>query len=102
VAKRKLVGDTMENKCRSGCPTPGAHSSWGDCARAANVGIGAGETSPAFIARKKWDTEIESYAYARSQGIQPASTQLQDIATAIDISQKTDKAFDASKPIGTN
>lgn len=67
--------------CRSGCPTPGEHSSWGECARAANIGVapnlmGVGE-------RKAWDKELVAYADARRQGIQPKGTRMNQVKAAI-------------------
>lgn len=49
-----------------------------------------------YTAQKKWDKELDLYKSARAQGIQPASTKTRDIRKAIEISNKTGKAFDAS------
>ena len=51
------------SKCRTGCPTQD-HESWGDCARGANMRI-AGETAA------KTNKDLNSYAYAKSIGLQP-------------------------------
>lgn len=81
--------------CRSGCKTKN-HRTWGECAANSGIGVGAGETSKAFMAGKVDNTEIESYIWARSQGIQPAATSLPAIKDAIEKSQKADKAYDAT------
>lgn len=49
-----------------------------------------------YTAQKKWDKELDLYKSARAQGIQPASTKTRDIRKAIEISNKTGRAFDAS------
>lgn len=46
--------------------------------------------------QKKWDGELNAYRAARAQGIQPKSTRMVDIQAAVEISNKTGKAFDAS------
>jgi hypothetical protein len=88
--------------CRAGCPTQD-HKSWGECLRAANfrvlycrshVGIDA-------TREKKWDAELQSYRDARAQGIQPAGTTTAKIRQAVDISDKTGRAFDANNPLAS-
>lgn len=82
--------------CRSGCDTQD-HSSYAECLRAARVGIAAGESAPASIAQgKRWEKELTTYADARRQGIQPASTKQKDINAAVALSNKVDKPFDAT------
>ena len=49
-----------------------------------------------YSAQKRWDKELDLYKSARAQGIQPASTRTRDIRKALEISDKTGKAFDAS------
>ena len=51
------------SKCRTGCPTQDC-GSWGACARNANMRI-AGETAA------KTNKDLNSYAYAKSIGLQP-------------------------------
>jgi hypothetical protein len=48
---------------------------------------------------KKWNQELKEYSDARAQGIQPKSTQTKDIRDAVAKSEKSGKAFDASKSI---
>lgn len=77
--------------CRSGCPTPGQHRSYGECARAANIHVGQVDAT----AERKWDAELNAYAAARAQGVQPATTKMPDIQRALDRSDQTGRAFDA-------
>ena len=82
--------------CRTGCPTQD-HVSWAACAR--DSGIRVAYTNSAngqdATAQKKWDKELDAYASAKQQGIQPASTKLLDIRKAVDISNVTGRAFNA-------
>jgi hypothetical protein len=64
--------------CRSGCPSPGTHANWGECARAASFQIG----DLGHGVKKTTDTRLKAYADARRQGLQPPTTKLNDsIAT---------------------
>jgi hypothetical protein len=45
------------------------------------------------MSAKKWDKELALYRSAREQGIQPEGTSTAKIRKAIDISNKTGKAF---------
>lgn len=65
--------------CRSGCPQPGTHASWGDCARAAAFQIGDLGTG----VKKETDTRLKTYAKARGLGLQPRSTRLLDSAATL-------------------
>ena len=47
--------------------------------------------------QKKNTAELDAYQSAVKQGIQPNSTRTKDVQKAIDISNKTGIAFDASK-----
>lgn len=83
--------------CRTGCPTQD-HESWGDCLRASNISMNAGDAKSGVAApRKKVENELALYRSARKQGIQPKSTKTKDIQRAIEISNLTGKAYDASK-----
>lgn len=46
---------------------------------------------------KKWEKELQLYRDARAQGIQPSGTSTAKIQAAMDISDKTGKAYDASR-----
>ncbi len=73
--------------CRSGCPNPGSHKSWGECARAARI-----QTVASFdrvASRTAWDRELDAYADARRQGIQPKGTRMRQIREAVEFADKT-------------
>jgi hypothetical protein len=59
---------------------------------------GLESTNPSFTreADKAWNSELDLYDAARKQGIQPASTKREHIEAAIEVSQITQKPFDAS------
>lgn len=83
--------------CRSGCPTQD-HGSWGDCVRASNIGMNAGDAKSGLaMPRKKVESELALYRQARAQGIQPKSTKTKDIQRAIEISNLSGKAYNAAK-----
>lgn len=47
------------------------------------------------MSSKKWDKELQAYRDARAQGIQPAGTSLKQVREAVEISNKTGKAYQA-------
>lgn len=57
--------------CTSGCPTPGAHESWGACLRAKAIQVQPGIMESE--SRKAFDLDLSSYASARAEGLQPKS-----------------------------
>jgi hypothetical protein len=62
--------------------------------KASTVDLNAGEASTRLtMSAKKWDNELALYRSARAQGIQPDSTKTKDIRKAIDISNKTGRAY---------
>ncbi len=83
--------------CRSGCPTQD-HSTWGHCARAARLQVAPVAN---IASAAKWDAEIAAYKDARRQGVQPSGTTMKQITDAMEISQRTGKAFNAEDPIGS-
>jgi len=70
--------------CTSGCPTPGAHSSWGACLQAKGVRVGDLNVT----ANKQFLRDNEAYRAARKQGIQPETTQRVDVERAVRQSDK--------------
>lgn len=58
-----------------------------------NTGDAAGNKS---MSAKKWDAELNAYASARKQGIQPDGTSMKKITEALDKSNKAGKAYDAN------
>lgn len=79
------------SKCRSGCKTQD-HESWGECARASNIGI-TNEVVAGAI--KNTDKELNAYRDARKLGIQPASTKMADIQKAVRVSDTIGRAAKA-------
>lgn len=68
--------------CASSCKTQD-HGSYGACLRSQNVGVyGLESTGNDFTKQKKWDAELASYASARKEGLQPATTSQRDIDNA--------------------
>jgi hypothetical protein len=64
--------------------------------KASTVDLNAGEASTRLtMSSKKWDNELALYRSARAQGIQPDTTKTKDIRRAIDISNKTGRAYGA-------
>lgn len=66
--------------CRSGCPTPGLHGSWGECARAANLQVGPADVE----SMRQWDRNLAEYRKARAQGMQPRSVR----RSAVEVAKK--------------
>ncbi len=64
--------------CRTGCPTPGAHGSWGECARAADLRIGSRENRY----YRRWDAGLQAYRDARKVGLQPQKPTLGSVDKA--------------------
>ena len=83
--------------CTSGCPTQD-HRSYGACLRSKGIATtGLESTGPGFTKerQKLWDSELNLYADARKQGIQPAGTDMASIRQALDISDATGTAYQA-------
>lgn len=58
--------------------------------------MNAGEAnSNLSVSTKKWDKELQAYRDARAQGIQPAGTSIKQVREAVEISNKTGKAYQA-------
>lgn len=68
--------------------------------KAIGLSLSTGDAnSKASMAQSKWDKELDAYKDARSQGIQPAGTSMRKIREAVEISNATGKAYDASAPL---
>lgn len=82
--------------CTSACLTKN-HKTWGECARAKNLRIAfcrsAVNEGNDYTADKKWNRELDTYASIRAQGIQPESTNIQDIRVAEEVSNLTGEAY---------
>ena len=58
--------------------------------------MGVGDAnSKVSMSTTKWDAELKAYKDARAQGIRPAGTSMKQIQKAVDISNKTGKAYGA-------
>ena len=83
--------------CSSGCATKD-HASYGECLRAKGAtpvaltvhGDGFGRDR-----QKAWDRELDAYAGAVRQGIQPAGTSMREVQAAVEMSNMTGTAFRA-------
>lgn len=80
--------------CRAGCRTQD-HATWGDCLRAAAVCTYLASPSKGLdgTAQKKWDHELDLYAKARKEGIQPDATKLNKITEAMRLSDAAGAAY---------
>jgi len=67
--------------CSSGCPTPGAHTSYGQCLREKGAHV-SNEVRATAMDRGRWNAELKAYAAARAEGIQPAGTSMREIDAA--------------------
>lgn len=70
-----------------------------DCfgCKAKTLELGTGDaTAGRAMTQKKWNKELDAYASARKQGIQPAGTSMAKVQEAVEASNKVGKAFDAN------
>jgi hypothetical protein len=81
--------------CSSACLTKD-HKTFGECMRAKGLQLkpNLSDTS----STKKWDGELQAYRDARAQGIQPGGTTMAKVQEAVEISQRTGKAYNADSP----
>lgn len=82
--------------CTTGCLTQD-HTSYGDCLRAKALHVAYCDSSAGRDAtrQKRWDAELDRYADARRQGIQPAGTTGAQIDRAFALSDATGMAYRA-------
>lgn len=87
-----MIGEltVLGDNCRSGCRSK-SHANWGECVRAAGITV-----TPVDGQAKRIDHELDSYAKARKQGIQPAGTSQVQIDAAVQVSEKVGKAWNAN------
>lgn len=79
--------------CSSSCRTQD-HASWGACVRAKNLRTPALDVETREV-QGKADKTLDAYAKARKYGIQPKSTRASDVQLAVQVSEKTGKAYQA-------
>lgn len=87
----------LGDNCSSACTTRD-HATFGECQRAKSISIGycrshLGQDS---TRQKKWDAELNAFDSAVAQGIMPAGTSMRKIREAVEISNRTGVAYDAS------
>lgn len=82
------------------CTCGKGHETFGACMRAKHIRVGwcqSGRGLDASAERDK-DRELNLYAAARRQGIQPAGTSTHQTLTALEISDRAGFAYDATVP----
>lgn len=67
-----------------------------DHCKAQGIMINTGDAnSEKGMSNRKWNAELNAYKAARAQGIQPSGTSMKKINEAVEISNKTGKAYGA-------
>lgn len=81
------------------CTCGAGHETFGACIRAKNIRVAYCQSARNLdlSSEKAKEKELGEYAAARKQGIQPASTFTKDIRHAVEMSNKTGRAYDAAK-----
>lgn len=90
--------DLIANGTR--CTCGAGHTTFGACIRAKNLRVAYCQSHNGKDATKQqqWDRELDMYAAARSEGIQPRGTSEGHVRAALEISDATGRPFDAEKP----
>ncbi len=68
--------------CTSGCLSQD-HESWGECVRAKGLQVSPHINEAYSVRQKAWDSELDHYAGAVRQGLEPASTKRKAVDKAI-------------------
>lgn len=87
------MGEGTRCSCGAGCPTFGA------CIRNKGIRVGYCQSVKGHdrTRQKQWDRELDLYASARAQGVNPAGTSTAASQFALEMSDRRGEAFDASK-----
>lgn len=82
--------------CTSSCRTQD-HATWGECVRAKNLKTAYCQSwkGADATAQRRADKELDAYAAARKEGIQPQSTKRHHIEAAVKASDQAGTAFRA-------
>ena len=82
--------------CISACLTRD-HETWGECRRANGLRVAYCQSAAGkdYTQQKKWDKNLDGYAKARKEGIQPKTTWPADVNTAVRRSDETGTAYRA-------
>jgi len=85
-------------RCGIRCTCGAGHQTFGACLRAKNLSVGYSRSAAGFdyTAEKAKNAELDLYARARKQGIQPASTKAASVREALDKSDQAGRAYDAA------
>lgn len=83
------------------CTCGSGHATFGACLRAKNIAVTYCRSAKNwdYTAEKRKFRELDAYAAARRQGVQPESTSARGVETAMAISESTGKPFDAAKGV---
>jgi len=87
----------LGDNCRSGCLTRD-HATWGECARHASLRVGwAASSNGGYSLRgeKLHEAELNAYAQARRDGLQPAATTQKAVNEAYRASELIGKPYNA-------
>lgn len=82
--------------CSTGCPTQD-HETYGQCMREKGGRVLYANSAKGFDATKEkaWNSELDLYRKARSEGIQPEGTTRAKVEAAMRISDMTGSAYQA-------
>jgi hypothetical protein len=86
----------MRRLSETRCTCGSGHATFGACLRSKNIRVGYCRSAAGggdYTEQKKWDSELAAYRSARAQGIQPDGTRTQQIQKAVEISDKTGRAY---------
>lgn len=80
------------------CSCGAGHGTFGACMRAKNIRVGYCRTASGldYTAERRTHRELAAYKSARDQGVMPAGTGLSQTNAAMDVSQRTGRAFQAN------
>lgn len=80
------------------CTCGAGHKTFGACMRAKNIRVGycRSASNLDYTAEKRNTRELSAYKAARDQKVQPAGTGLYQTQTALEVSDRMGRPFDAS------
>lgn len=71
------------------------HKTFGQCMRSKNIKVAYCQSAKGldYSTQKRWDRDLDGYASARSEGMQPKSTNANDVQMAREWSDKEGVAY---------
>ncbi len=86
----------MGENCSASCLTRD-HETWGECVRGKGLKVGWANSAGGMdlTREKKWQADLDAYASARKEGIQPAGTNRQQVEDAKILSDLSGTAYQA-------